>query len=362
MRAFRLLTAATLIASTVAVHAQNRAYLIELDSRSDTFLSGVSTAGSLAVGTFADGGGFRWMAPNNIIYAGGLGANGVSGDGRTIVGNAADANGLTNAAIWQRAVEWRLLGGFSGGASCDRSLSSAFGVSRDGRTVVGHATLGCTASHAFRWTEALGMVDLGSSVAGRSSTAYAASADGRVIVGEQTTAGGGSVGVRWVDGRQEAIPGPTGLPVGNAYGVNANGTIVVGRQCRPAVPDETEQSAWIWSSLSGTQCLQAPALRPPQGPPVLVYANAVSDGGRIVGGSQGIGVTDRNAILWVDGKPAYLKDYLQAHGVSDAFRGWPNTGEITGMTPDGRVLVGWGAAPGGYRGYVVILNNLVPRR
>ena len=56
MRAFRLLTAATLIASTVAVHAQNRAYLIELDSRSDTFLSGVSTAGSLAVGTFADGG------------------------------------------------------------------------------------------------------------------------------------------------------------------------------------------------------------------------------------------------------------------------------------------------------------------
>jgi probable HAF family extracellular repeat protein len=361
MRVFRLLATATLVATTVAVHAQNRVYLYELDSRSPTFLSGVSTTGAVAVGTFADGGGFRWIPTSGVIYAGGLGANAVSGDGRTIVGNAADENRLTNAAIWQRGTEWRLLGGFPGGA-CDRSLSSALGVSRDGKTVVGQAYLGCAAAHAFRWNETSGMVDLGSSVAGRSSTAYAVSETGRVIVGEQTSEGGPTFGVRWVDGRQEAIPGPTGLPVGDAYGVNASGTIVVGRQCRPDVPDTIEQSAWIWRAGSGTQCLQAPALRPSPGPPVLVYAKAVSDDGRVVGGSQRIGTVDGNAVLWINGTPVYLKDYLRAHGVSDAFRGWPNTGEITGMTPDGRVLVGWGAAIDGYRGYVVILNNLAPRR
>jgi hypothetical protein len=58
----------------------------------------------------------------------------------------------------------------------------------------------------------------------------------------------------------------------------------------------------------------------------------------------------------------YLKDYLRAHGVPDAFQRWINTGEITGMSPDGRVLVGWGAAIGGFRGYFVILPELEPRK
>jgi acyl-CoA synthetase (AMP-forming)/AMP-acid ligase II len=93
-----------------------------------------------------------------------------------------------------------------------------------------------------------------------------------------------------------------------------------------------------------------------------VYAKAVSDDGRVVAGSQRVGTVDGNAVLWIDGAPSYLKDYLQAHGVPDAFRTWVNTGEITGMTPDGRVLVGWGAALGGFRGYMVILNDRGPRR
>lgn len=362
MRLLKPLATLALVASTVTLHAQGKAHLIELDSRSTTFLSGVSATGAVAVGTFDGGGAFYWTPTSGIVAAGGSSANGVSGDGRTIVGAAVDSNNLTNAAIWQRAAQWRTLGGFSGGASCDASLSSALGVSRDGRTVVGYAYRGCTAAHAFRWDESSGMVDLGSSVAGRSSTASAVSADGRMVVGEQTMETGFTIGVRWVDGRQEAIPGPMGLPVGNAYGVSGDGTFVVGRQCRPAIPDDREQSAWIWSARDGTQCLQAPALRPPPGPPVLVYANAVSDDGRVVGGSQTVGTVDGNAILWIDGNPSYLKDYLQAHGVPDAFRTWINTGKITAMTPDGRILVGWGAALGGFRGYMVILDDLEPRR
>ena len=53
----------------------------------------------------------------------------------------------------------------------------------------------------------------------------------------------------------------------------------------------------------------------------------------------------------------YLKDYLQANGVPDAFKDWINTGSITDVSPDGRILVGRGAAPLGFRGYIVILGE-----
>ena len=55
--------------------------------------------------------------------------------------------------------------------------------------------------------------------------------------------------------------------------------------------------------------------------------------------------------------PVYLKDLLRANGVPGAFEAWFNTGEVRSVSPDGRVLAGWGASPGGFRGYVVILGS-----
>lgn len=99
-------------------------------------------------------------------------------ESRTIVGAANDARGIQNAAIWLRAAEWRLLGGFADGASCDAFLSTALGTSRDGKVVVGQANKGCTETHAFRWEESTGMVDLGTTVAGNNTRAEAVSGDG----------------------------------------------------------------------------------------------------------------------------------------------------------------------------------------
>ena len=78
----------------------------------------------------------------------------------------------------------------------------------------------------------------------------------------------------------------------------------------------------------------------------------------MIGGSQAVASSpDSDAIIWIDRKPAYLKEFLQANGLPDAFRTWVNTGTITGISPDGRILVGWGAALGGFRGYIVILGS-----
>jgi probable HAF family extracellular repeat protein len=357
------LSAVVMLSSTGGLQADDKTILIELDQRNSPLPSGLSASGAVVPGTFNGGnGGFYWMPTTGVIFVGGISASAVSRDGKTIVGWAKDPNGIQQAAIWVRAAEWKLLGSFSPTATpCSSSLGLASGTSGDGQVVVGYAYNGCTFAHAFRWQASTGMVDLGSTVDGKSSQAFGVSTDGNVVVGLQNRADGADQGVRWVNGRQEPIP-----PVASesyvrlAYATNRDGSVVVGRICRPSSFNDQSayQSAWIWTAQTGTTCLPAPKTLESPGPAIIVDAKASSDDGQVVGGSQNVGgSTDSNAIIWINGKGAYLKDFLQANGVPDAFRGWFNTGEITGISPDGRIIVGYGADIGGYHGYIVILGS-----
>jgi probable HAF family extracellular repeat protein len=342
------------------------ALLIELEPRAGALPAAVSANNVVVVGGLDGGGGFYWAPTRDVIFNGGVSSEDVSGDGRTIVGIARDAAGIAQAGIWITRTQWQLLGSFTPiAAPCEKSLSAAYGVSRNGQVIVGLAWDGCARAHAFRWQPSTGMTDLGSSVADRGSLADGVSADGRVVVGYQETATGYRQGARWLDGREELIPGADGM-VGQARGTNIVGSIVVGQECRPALGN-LEQSAWMWTAQAGTKCLAAPQrINVPGlgvGPLVLVQANATSDDGQVIGGGQNIGgSSDSNAIIWIGGRPAYLKDLLRANGVPNAFATWVNTGEITGMTPDGHILVGWGAAALGFRGYIVVLpsNPVIP--
>jgi probable HAF family extracellular repeat protein len=95
-------------------------------------------------------------------------------------GNALDARGLENAAIWTGGRDWRTLGSFTPNAQpCDLLLSATFGASDDGKVLVGLGWNGCRIAHAFRWEESTGMVDLGTSVPGESTRANNVSGDGR---------------------------------------------------------------------------------------------------------------------------------------------------------------------------------------
>ena len=145
----------------------------------------------------------------------------------------------------QRATEWKVLGSFSASAApCDAFLSNALGTSGDGRVVVGYARNGCTFSHAFRWEESTGMVDLGSSVAGQNSLALHVSADGKVVVGHQEQFGGFTQGARWLDGRQELFPGPDGF-VGTAKLRTTMARSSAGSAPSASQPsDPNFQSAW----------------------------------------------------------------------------------------------------------------------
>jgi probable HAF family extracellular repeat protein len=276
------------------------------------------------------------------------------GSTSVIAGDALDANRIEQAAIWHRAAEWRLLGSIAANAQpCDNLLSSVFGANADGSVLVGLAWNGCRTARAFRWTEKTGMVDLGSTVEGQGSRADAVSGDGKVVVGFQEHSTGFRQAARWVDGKQTVFTGPEGL-IGEANAVNNDGSIIVGQYCRPASGD---QSAWIWTEKGGIECLPVPFRRPAIEGSFSGLAMSTSDDGRVIGGGHSFGL-ESESLIWIDREPFYLKKYLQDHGAPRAFENWVNTGFVTGMTRDGRVLVGYGAGPRDFTGFMVIMPQL----
>ncbi len=317
----------------------------------------VGANGFVAAGGFFSGGALHWMPTSGVTDIGGRQATAVSRDGRTIVGDALDDRGYENAAIWTGGTTWRTLGSVGSAQPCDLLLSSAYDTSADGSVIVGLAWDGCRHARAFRWDETSGMTDLGS-LRGDSTRANGVSADGRVVVGWEEGPQGPREGARWVDGREELIQGPGG-PVGEAHATNHDGSLVVGTNC-----DFTQftgpPTAWTWTQAAGVKCFPVTA------PPWALRRDyqalmlSTSDDGRVIGGSLSFGL-DAESVVWFDGEPFFLRDYLRAHGVPDAFDGWVNTGFVTGVSADGRTLVGYAAGPRTFQGFVVVLPELAAK-
>ena len=314
----------------------------------------VGAGGFVSVGNFYGRlEGLTWLPTSGVTGIGGTGGVGVSLDGKTIVGNALDANLKENAAIWQGGTRWRALGSFTPSAQpCDALLSSAFGTSDDGKVIVGLGWDGCSFARGFRWEEATGMVDLGT-LNGRSSRANGVSGDGRVVIGWQEDVTGFRMGAKWVNRTLELIPAPHTL-LGEAFGTNRDGSIIVGGGCDPA---QIESGAWMWTAATGVRCFHVSRKPGLLFVPYHAQMYEVSDDGRVVVGAYTFGL-DSESLIWFDGEPFYLKDYLQANGVPDAFDGWVNTGFALSLTRDGRTLVGYGAGPTTFQGFMVILPEM----
>ncbi|MCR6190091.1 autotransporter domain-containing protein, partial [Escherichia coli] len=141
---------------------------------------------------------FRWTSAGGMQDLGDLTADqqgassayAVSADGSTVVGGA--NYDRTAGGTDYHAFRWTSAGGMQdlGDLTADQQgYSSATAVSADGSTVVGGAdydlTAGGTGRHAFRWTSAGGMQDLGDFTSDQqgSSSATAVSADGSVVAG-----------------------------------------------------------------------------------------------------------------------------------------------------------------------------------
>jgi uncharacterized membrane protein len=140
--------------------------------------------------------------------------------------------------------------------------------------------------------------------------------------------------------------------VGEARSANHDGSVIVGSGCDPY--DTTVSSAWKWTTAGGMQCFPMTRLPTMPNHPYSTLMMKTSDDGRVIGGALSFGL-ESEALIWLDGKGYFLKEYLRDNGYPDAFRGWVNSGFVTGVSADGRTLVGYGAGPSNFQGYLVIL-------
>jgi len=240
---------------------------------------------------------------------------------------------------------WTFLGGL--GQVLDSSTSSAWGTSSDGNTVVGLAWVTGGNAHGFKWTNAIGLEDLGSSVANRSSRANDVNADGSIIVGWQDGLDGFRQAAVWNNGVQTVLSFPNNDPVSEAGAVSANGNWVVG-----SGNFSNNNEAWRWSESTGI--INMGSIFDPSWRGAATAINA--DGSKIVGFYRPNGpALFGQGFFWSEETGMVnLNDYVTSLGFDDL-------GIILslplGMSDDGTAIVGMGLGAAGPVGFLIQLPS-----
>jgi probable HAF family extracellular repeat protein len=205
-------------------------------------------------------------------------AQNISGDGSVVVGVAGEFDFNSRAVRWSQETGIEDLGTLPG-----HSIALAYAANHDGSVVVGVSAIYFHIARypfeAFRWTRKTGMVGLG----GLRSQAFGVSTDGEHIVGTAYVPGLGGSAVRWTAGEPmlplDSLPRRFSYSV--ALDVSDDGSVIVGQAYVAA-----ESHAVLWTPGSGLIDLNAllPALGVDLTGWVLAKANAVTPDGRVVVG------------------------------------------------------------------------------
>ena len=290
--------------------------------------SGISGDGSTVIGSTTTGGilpiAYRWTEDAPIQSLGDLfgginssSASGVSYDGSVVVGSSSTNNGFASFRWTEESGLTNIGDGF------------ARDVSADGNTVVGGNDLG-----GYIWTPNLGALAIGSISSGGGSTANAVSADGLVVAGFAGNDVGRPEAIRWSENT-----GMTGLgtltgdnfDISRAMGISADGTTIVGISDSTSIDEE----AFRWTLETGMVGLGDLA-----GGDDFSSANDVSaDGSIIVGSSE----TDEGlrAFIWTETTGMLNLENLLADVGFDLSQ-WQSLNSATGISDDGRFIVGTG--------------------
>ncbi len=185
------------------------------------------------------------------------------------------------------------------------------------------------------------------------SSVYGVSADGKTVIGWDYKQGfsppgpggiamNGRRGAIWWDGKERLLH-PFGW-AGEAWATNDVGSIVVG-QFHPSNSDNTLQGAstYRWTAWDGHfENLGAVPVLDPRNSISQPYA--VSDDGSVVGGDSG-GVNDKSAMIWTrETGMMYVSDFLTMKGVT-AHLSWDKLIKTVYISPDGRLVIGNGFNP-----------------
>lgn len=350
------LTALFLLSMACPLVAQNAIF----STGTLTSPSGLSADGAVAAGTNSTQY-FVWTEAGGTQFIGGVAAGTglvggqpkISNSGTRVCGVTLNSgSGLHEMSLYSTTSgTWTPLGGI--GASCSLEISSGWGITGDGLSLVGLGWLGCTGAHAIQWKQSSGVVtDLGSTVANRSSRANGTDLDGDVVVGWQDASNGFRQGAVWVNGVQTIIThAGTGAVLGEAQECSADGTWAVGL----GVSSNSFQ-AYRWSAATLGQSLgMLPGVTNPRG-----AATAISADGRIIVGyvrpfaspaAFGEGFLWREDLGMVN-----LTTWAKDMGIAVP------TGTVFALplaiSDDGNVICGQSRTASGLQGFVLRINEL----
>ena len=316
---------------------------------------GISGDGLTVVGKSNSSNGteaFQWTQSGGIIGLGDLvggtfssRAEAINNDGTVIVGTGNGVSG-SEAFRWTQAGGMVGLGDLAGGTT----TSYGYGVSDDGLTVVGMSN-SVNGNEAFKWTQAGGMVGLGDLAGGLFySRAFDVSSDGSIIVGEAHVAKGGFVDTseafRWT--QAGGMVGLGDLAGGFYYSVASaisdDGNVIVG----------TSNSSNGYEAFKWTQAGGMVGLGDLAGGSFSSRANAVNTDGTVIVGA-GTHTTQFEAFIWKESTGMLsLSEWLLGSGLS--LTDWSFT-EATGVSDDGKTVVGYGNTSSGKQAFVAKEKN-----
>jgi probable HAF family extracellular repeat protein len=172
-------------------------------------------------------------------------AYGLTGTSQAPVAVGAALKGSGPFGATNHAFRWTPAGGLQDLGLTTGNESIALNISADGSTIVGEARDASGFWRAFRWTASTGMQDIGT-LGGPESVAYSVNKDGTVIVGTSLTSGstGSNHAFRWTatTGMQDlrsllqaagVHTADNWVSVDTASGVSADGTVIVGFGLNP---------------------------------------------------------------------------------------------------------------------------------
>lgn len=309
----------------------------------DRFATSISNGGTVVGDNTANGQYFMWTQLEGQVSIGGqIAGDGVGGqatisrDGLVVAGTLNPGNGIHEMGRYNvNTGDWTSLGGI-GGVS-DVETSSGWGISGDGETIVGLGWVTPGSAHAVRWQAGTGMVDLGSTSAGRSSRANNVNNDGSVVVGWQDN-DNGRQGAVWVNGTQQLIFDSFGGAASEALSVSSDGTFASGIQFGGFF-GSTE--LWRYNTLANSY--EGLGNLTDGGAAGITAGNAMNGAGTLIaGGTWGFGpATFGTAIIWEEGLGVMrFSEYLDARGV--AYDPNYSFAYVTDMSTDGTWFTGWG--------------------
>jgi len=315
--------------------------LITLNEEGGSTARGASADGLVVVGQAGEAA-ILWTPDGGvqIIVETGL-AHGVSADGSVIVGETPGANGRASAFLWTEADGVQSLGYLAGDGTGALDEAKALDVSDDGSVVIGHSNAGAETDfnfRAFRWTEAGGMVSLGTLDDGdnTASFAYGVSGDGLVVVGSSNTAEDrGQTAFRWTEaGGMVSLGRLNDGNVSEAFDVSEDGSVIVGQAANGAANNSLR--AFRWTEETGLVVLEG------AGSATLIRANAVSGDGSVIVGIANSGGGGENggqrAFRWTEETAGQIvEDWLRDAGATIETN---VTREAYGVSDDGTIVVG----------------------